>query len=91
VRGVGLDGPGFEKPASYQRSERRARSWVVHSGLDEALLQPGECGLRVVRRVGDPSPLVSRVTAAMLVPLPTLVFLGFLIGVIDEFEVFTLP
>jgi hypothetical protein len=91
VWGVGLDGPGFEKPTSYQRSERRARSWVVHSGLDEALLQPGECGLGVVRRVGNPSPLVSGVTAAVLVPLLALVFLGFLIGVIDEFEVFTLP
>jgi hypothetical protein len=91
VRGLDLDGPDLDKPASYQRGERRAGPWVVHMRLHEALLQPGENGSGVIRRVGDPPPLVSGVPAAVLMPLSALVFLGFLIGVIDEFEIFTLP
>lgn len=91
VRGLDLDGPGRDKAASCQRGERRARPGVKHARLQEALLQPGENGSRVVCRVGDPPPVVSGVTAAVLVPLPALVILGFLIGVVDEFEVLTLP
>ena len=63
----------------------------MHARLHEALLKPGENGSGMVRRVGDPPPVVSGVMAAVLVPLPALVFLSFLIGVINEFEVFTLP
>jgi hypothetical protein len=91
MRSIDLGGPGFDKPASYQRGERRARSRVMYARLRQALPQPAENGLGMVRRVRNPPPVVSRVTAPVLVPESTLAFLGFLIGVIDKFEVLTLP